>query len=903
MVDLADESRASGAASAPIRWPVVVSILSALAAALLAAGATGLLAHPLRRGLVLAALAAAALADWPGRRRELHAAALLAAALAAVAMVASLQPPINVLAACLILAALCVGREGAERRATAIAAAAVAVLAIWCLARTSIPAVWLGADSLGRALGGLAGWATGRPLWVGSTMAGLDFLVLSAAFLAGWVLASRPPRGGRGALAAGAMVAGQLVYLTVLSLVANHEQGVPAGSEDGWSWAAALATLNPWNLPVLAGAIQLAVIGAVLRWWPLPSEAPARRPVWLWAPIVVLAAAIPAATVLSVRGGSMEGRKVVLYEKGFLNWLRPRHGDYGRLSVGMYGLLRDYLESLGAECMISPDLSAYTLADADLLILLYPNDQWRPEQLQRIHEFVRGGGTLAVFGDHTLHEPREAVDATTQPAEPVAADVNEPSNRINEVLAPTAMRIRFDSQTFTVGGWLHSYQPMAHPATLGLGDDRQQFGVVTGASVSVRYPARPLLIGRWGWNDLGDEGGPAAMGDRRYTPGEKLCDVVMAAEQQVGAGRVIVFGDTSSMTNGITVGAHVFTSRLLAYMADGGGVRWGGLYLVGALCAAALAGLLIYSGDYRQTAAAAVVLAVATAVCVAVGARVGEVLPDGRRIGLARLDDSADRFWLGPRDVPAPGLAYIDTTHLEAFSRESTRPDGTMGLTLTLMRNGYLTLDLPEFTADRLAGASLLVSVAPSRSFSSRQRRILRDWVRGGGTLICTAGYDSAAGSRDMLADFGLKLGYSADKEMGPGDIEPQPMGWFKSTYYEGEGYHSYARYWAAWPVATVAPPVFDKDIGAALPVAFGRGGYAVIMLRHYGKGQVVLVGDTGFAMTKNLEREYGEPIEGMRENADFWRWLLSGLRGGTVWTPPPPPAPAAPSAEGGAVP
>jgi hypothetical protein len=44
-----------------------------------------------------------------------------------------------------------------------------------------------------------------------------------------------------------------------------------------------------------------------------------------------------------------------------------------------------------------------------------------------------------------------------------------------------------------------------------------------------------------------------------------------------------------------------------------------------------------------------------------------------------------------------------------------------------------------------------------------------------------------------------------------------------------------------------------------------------------------------------NLEREGGQPFEGMRENADFWRWLLSYLADEPVWPPPKPaPAPAA---------
>jgi hypothetical protein len=46
--------------------------------------------------------------------------------------------------------------------------------------------------------------------------------------------------------------------------------------------------------------------------------------------------------------------------------------------------------------------------------------------------------------------------------------------------------------------------------------------------------------------------------------------------------------------------------------------------------------------------------------------------------------------------------------------------------------------------------------------------------------------------------------------------------------------------------------------------------------------GLVVVVGDTEFAMNVNLEElERGYPIEELRENAVFWRYLISLLREG----------------------
>ena len=109
----------------------------------------------------------------------------------------------------------------------------------------------------------------------------------------------------------------------------------------------------------------------------------------------------------------------------------------------------------------------------------------------------------------------------------------------------------------------------------------------------------------------------------------------------------------------------------------------------------------------------------------------------------------------------------------------------------------------------------------------------------------------------------------------------------------------AYVRFHAAWPVESPDPQ--------ARPIAYGprdpkgpadQADPTVILMRRIGHGKVVVVADTEFATNKNLEREGGQPFEGMRENADFWRWLLDYLNDRQPWTPPrplptPPPQPA----------
>jgi hypothetical protein len=219
-----------------------------------------------------------------------------------------------------------------------------------------------------------------------------------------------------------------------------------------------------------------------------------------------------------------------------------------------------------------------------------------------------------------------------------------------------------------------------------------------------------------------------------------------------------------------------------------------------------------------------------------------------------------------------------------------------MGLAQTLMRNGYLTLVLPEVSPEVLCRAGVMVTVAPYKHYSERERLILRRFVEDGGILICTVGADGPGGSRELLADFGFSVGgwggargglVPPEDMMGP---PGEPWGHFKSPYFNGGDYMAYVRYHAGWPIHC------DKETRV---IAYGPGNVPVILLRPVGKGKVVLVGDTCFAMNKNLEREGGQPFEGMRENADFWRWFIAQLAGRTGWNPPRPPRPATASSQG----
>lgn len=827
----------------------VIAALAGVAAAWAAAGSLGLLAHPLQKAVTFTALAAAVLVlPVPTEHRNRRLALGAATAILVAAMVACPLQVVNILASALVLAFLASLSTGRDRSVLLSASTATAVLGVYRLAYAAIPSVWLAADVLGRSAGWLAGTLSGRPLNVGPTFAGLDFLVAMFVLCGVWTGRTCPPRGGRLLYGLAAIVGGHLCYLVLLSFVPEVLAAIPSPPEpSAWSWTSLVRKGLPWNVPVLAGAIHFLIATAMFRWSPQGSAAGpaptrfARSAPYRWTRhtiVLSIAVLLPIVTSLHPVRPDLQGTKIVFCEKGFLNWLKPTHGSYGRLSSGMYGMLPAYLQSLGAEAVISPDLSPEDLQGADAVVLLFPDEPWAQGQLERVWAFVRRGGSLLVLGEHTTREP----DGT---------------NRFNEAVAPTGMRVAFDSATFAVGGWLHSYETMLHPATAGIADDRNQFGVVIGASLEAGLRGHPIIVGRWGWSDWGDEGSSRAMlGSDRYDPGERLGDLLLAAEQRMGKGKIILFGDTSSLTNGINVSSHVFTSRLFAYLANGS--TWAHplwRQVLGLLLAAATAALVIRCLSVSAVTLIALGLAGSLTAVLAVTDGIWQVLPDGR----SRSPNN---------------LAYIDTSHLEAFSGESWRGDGVGGLILTLMRNDYLTLSMPRLDSERLRRAGLLVSIAPRRSFSRRERAAVRDFVDRGGVLVLMAGYEDAGPSRGILSDFGFTI---ADDSHGA--REPVPMGHFKSPYLRSGDKRVFVRFHAAWPVVCEDPQ--------AQVLVYGKDNLPVVIMRRVGAGKVVVVADTCFAANDNLEREDGQPFEGLRENADFWRWFITVLREEPAWVPP----------------
>jgi hypothetical protein len=138
-----------------------------------------------------------------------------------------------------------------------------------------------------------------------------------------------------------------------------------------------------------------------------------------------------------------------------------------------------------------------------------------------------------------------------------------------------------------------------------------------------------------------------------------------------------------------------------------------------------------------------------------------------------------------------------------------------------------------------------------------------------------------------LLAAFGLRVPVSPVPTVGSWR-EPEPVGHLRSLYlnakdYGAGDYKAGVTFHAGWPI--------EVDASDAEVLVRGPREEPLVVSRPVGRGRVVVIGDTGFALNKNLEYIGGEPFEeGGYENAHFWRWLISRITERPEWIPPPPP-------------
>jgi hypothetical protein len=832
----------------------IVTVTAGASAAWIASGSLGLLAEPLRIALTWLALFVATLV-LPARGFAKYAVPLCAVAFVAARI--WLSPPAvhELLFVVVVLSLLAATAQAASRTALTAAAVATFVLCVYRLALPTVPWLWSGSNLVGGGMGTAISWLTSRPLRIGATFSCLDLLLWMIAFvLIVRCCGALSLRGFVWSLAS--IVVAHTVYLGCLAWSDQWLGMLPEITEPefihpyvppDWQWAKSAAQMIPWQLPWIAAVAHGVALAGLLYFtvWPASAEngriltgaepsAP-RRLRWLTATVpLALAILLPPIIEPRVGGVDLTGQRIVAYEHGLGDWNVPLADTYGKASAGMFGLLPSLVQSVGGQMNVTPNLTAEVLAEADLLLMLLPIDSISAPERQQVWEYVRRGGRLLVVGGP--EEYRETIRGSW-----------------NDILADSSTFVRRDVARGASDNWQHALSILANPAARAVCPNASYFFGNAGASLDARWPARPLVAGRWGWSDPGSDA--VTTGHSQREEGERLGDLVLAAEQSIGSGRVMVLGDAYSFTNEGSVRAHAWSLGLLNYLCNAP-PPWQTLAreAVGLIALLTLL-LTAVTGSPTRLAAVSLVLAASSSFYATVGHQRITAVPQGRLAA-------------GHAATPK-GIAYIDASHLGAYSDLDWGFDAFNGLALNLNRNGYLTLSLPEITSRRLAAADLLVLISPAKPFSRDERNCIREFVSRGGTLVCTVGAEDAAGSQSLLAEFDLSVPRSPVPTSGNWR-EPEPMGRFRAIVPapdpSGHDQRGVAFY-AGWPVV--------GDPAQTQVLVTGQRAEPIIVLRQLEQGQVVLIGDSQFPLNKNLEYITGDPFDGGYENAEFWHWLL----------------------------
>jgi len=736
---------------------------------------------------------------------------------------------------------------GPLRRELLVLGAGALASAVFSLLLLCIPPLWIGIQQLSLTVSSGVGGLLGRPLAVGPMVSGLYAVLLAVIFLAvgiGMIPASRMLRYHWG------LTCICLAAIAWLCWLASLAFAFPTTAEVEWrAWLfLGICLVFPivlyLRLGVYAGGFQEPFSPVV--WRPRGMVASALVVILLGSSMVVL--------TYSPVSSQKPGEQVVFYAQHMVGtWDVPSYASFGRVASGMFGLLPQYLaasgyqvtllvqnatrfpqdsrlsqvESFNAETNFSSavtlrqttEVSEADLADASVLVVINLNVSFSAREQATIWGFVQRGGGLWVLGDHTN-----------------AGGIRQP---LNDLLAPVDIRLRFDAALpyNEQSSWEANQRLLAEPLGLWAGDDLK-FPWGVGASLDVGPSGIPVIVGTCVLSDNGNASnqGSAFLGDYAYTPGEQAGDVVVTAAAYYGNGRVMVWGDTSAVQNPVLSSSYPSLLNVVHWL--GGSSSGQGLMnvLLGGVVLLAAAGLMYWVGRPRLPL-------VAFAVAVAGGLLIS-LVASSPVVAVPRL---------GSNEV------VVDVSHGERFSRDAMMTSGVSGLVMNLERKSLLPLYGSDPSFGRLAGAAFVFLIAPTQGLSPGQVQALRDYMRDGGHVVVSCGYEEQGATAPLLSACGVAI---EEVPLGP---VPYLSGTENETLQQ-------PRFVDSWPILFSA-----GQARSFYNFTYANETYHLVVYVPQGQGGLLVIADSRFLLDSNLESLY----DYWPGNILFLKNLLEEVHGG----------------------
>lgn len=494
-------------------------------------------------------------------------------------------------------------------------------------------------------------------------------------------------------------------------------------------------------------------------------------------------------------------RRILVHNRGGLDWERPVFGKFGSFSGGMFGLLPVYSRANGFEFEILDEdiVTQEDLSNTQLLILINSPKEWSTAEKSDVKAFVERGGSLLVLGDHT--------------------DVFGLMKGFNSLTADFGIRFRFDSAYHCRKGWRGCC--FSAPDTVTSQWDMDDAGVAIGASLELKGSARPLLIGRYSHSDIGLAQNKIGsfLGNYSLDDGEQLGDLPLVALANHGKGRVVVWGDTSPFQGSGTFSFSKTVGPLFQLLSrKAQALEWPQTRRITAVALVSMLvlGLLLQGGAEWSIAAISLALFVGFQSATLINARVLD----------SPLEIAADCFLVDESQFPATG-------HYEAGGN-SVGP-----LYTCLSRCGLRVARLKSWNPEAFRKARGIAFVAPKKIFSQKQVSELIAYERSGGVVIVAAGHPDASGVAPLLTAHGVSLA-------------PEPLGTIPAGSEKRNT--QVPRFLDAYPIIGVDAK--DVHTNPAIDILYEVDGDVTAVFCANGEGGLLLYADTRFFSSVNVERE-----------------------------------------------
>ncbi len=536
-----------------------------------------------------------------------------------------------------------------------------------------------------------------------------------------------------------------------------------------------------------------------------------------WAGTILLVILLVLVVFEPMKKTTVNDKNITLVNNGYMVDFTGIIDEESSLGFGgstfLFATLKDYMKMGGFSVSIANSIDDVSWVDTDLVLFANYGEVATPEQKEIIKSYLNAGGAMAVFSDHTNME--NIMDGC------------------NSLLECTGIRINNDISDNVLHHegkiWNNSMKSFSN-ICFDYEEKPRYIQIFGGASLSIKPDVIPLVVGKYALSDPPDVtnvGAGGLLGNRSFDRGEPVGDTCLAAVDFVGNGRVIAFGDTSSIQNTalftsgetiirlfrwLTQSSYAFDASILKFIASIG---------ILAICAFFIV--------KRENSIKTMVVSVMILLVLFVINAVNHSNYSKECVSKMNLEK----------------CIAIDESLLENFDVGFNTQYTVIGSAYSFYRYGLV----PMFTGDEdiILNSNAVAIIAPNKAISKSKQKKINTYMYNGGNVIIATGYDREKNIGGLLNEVGVSIDST---NMGP-------VPWKNSNLPETMDDET-PEFKEAYPIICDANEKVNKLY------SFNNLDYAVSVA--VGEGTCTLLSDSRFFINDNVESEFS----GKKGNVDL---------------------------------